>query len=41
MFSDISDAILENYSHPKKAFFEELAIETDQDVGAVMPDWTY
>jgi len=41
MFSDISDAILENYPHPKKDFFEEMSIETDQDVGAVMPDWSY
>ena len=41
MFSDISDAILENYPHPKKDFFEEMSIETDQDAGAVMPDWSY
>ena len=41
MFSDISDAILENYPHPKKEFFEEMCIDTDQAAGAVIPDWSY
>lgn len=29
---DIANTILENYPKPKKTFFEEVGIETDEDV---------
>ena len=38
MFNSISDAILDGYPHPKKQFYEEVGVETDQDVGAKFPD---
>ena len=38
MFTGIADAILEGYPHPKKHFFEEVGVETDQDTGAQMPE---
>jgi len=34
---DACDAILEHYPKSKKEFFEEVGIETDEDVGVVMP----
>ncbi|XP_059094693.1 homologous-pairing protein 2 homolog [Tigriopus californicus] len=34
----ITDAILESYPKPKKALFEDIGIETDEDVGAKVPD---
>ena len=38
MFADMTDAILENWPNPKKALFEEIGVETDQDVGVNMPE---
>ncbi len=38
MFGNIADAILDGYPHPKKHFFEEVGVETDQDVKAEMPE---
>merc|ERR1711962_827478 len=38
MFNSIADAILEGYPHSKKHLFEEVGVETDQDVGARMPE---
>ncbi|XP_045596094.2 homologous-pairing protein 2 homolog [Procambarus clarkii] len=37
MALDILDAIMEGYPHPKKQLFEEIGIETDEDVGVVLP----
>lgn len=34
----ITDAILESYPKPKKALFEDVGIETDEDVGVKIPD---
>jgi len=38
MCGNVMDAILENYPKPKKAFIEDVGIETDEEVGAKMPD---
>ena len=38
MFADMTDAILENWPNPKKALFEEMGVETDQDVGVNIPE---
>lgn len=35
--SQVFDTVLESYSKPKKAFLEEVGIETDEDVNVVMP----
>jgi 26S proteasome regulatory subunit (ATPase 3-interacting protein) len=35
--NDILNAILENYPKNKKTLFEEIVIETDEDVGASIP----
>lgn len=37
MCLDITDAILENYPKSKKILFEEIGIETEQDLGIKMP----
>ncbi|KAK8743118.1 hypothetical protein OTU49_001538 [Cherax quadricarinatus] len=37
MALDVLDAIMEGYPHPKKQLYEEIGIETDEDVGVVMP----
>jgi len=37
MAVDACDAILEHYPKSKKDFFEEVGIETDEDVGVVLP----
>nr|XP_045596094.1 homologous-pairing protein 2 homolog [Procambarus clarkii] len=37
MALDILDAIMEGYPHPKMQLFEEIGIETDEDVGVVLP----
>ena len=37
MCLDITDAILESYPKSKKILFEDVGIETDEDVGAKMP----
>ena len=37
MFSNMADAVLENFPHPKKMLFEEMGVETDQDAGVTMP----
>lgn len=37
MAVDMLDAILEGYPHPKAHLYEEIGVETDQDVGAVLP----
>ncbi|KAG7171758.1 homologous-pairing protein 2 homolog [Homarus americanus] len=37
MARDMLDAILEGYPHPKKHLFEEIGIETDEDVGVNLP----
>ena len=34
----VMDAILEGYPKPKKDFIEDVGIETDEEVGAKMPD---
>lgn len=34
---DMLDAILEGYPHPKAQLYEEIGVETDQDVGVTMP----
>lgn len=39
MCSSVMDAILEGYPKPKKDFIEDVGIETDEDVGAKMPDY--
>ncbi|XP_068208895.1 homologous-pairing protein 2 homolog [Palaemon carinicauda] len=36
MAMDILDAILEGYPKPKKVLFEEIGVETDEDVGVVL-----
>ncbi len=42
MCLNIIDAILENYPKSKKVLLEEIGIETDEAVGAKMPDvWKY
>ena len=38
MFNDMTEAILDGYPHPKKHLYEEVGVETDQDVGVTMPD---
>jgi hypothetical protein len=38
MFEFVTDAILDGYPNPKKALYEEIGVETDQDVGAKMPE---
>ena len=38
MCTNIIDAILENYPKSKKDFFEDVGIETDEEVGAKIPD---
>lgn len=37
MAVDACDAILEHYPKSKREFFEEVGIETDEDVGVIMP----
>ena len=37
--ASVMDAILEGYPKPKKDFIEDVGIETDEDVGAKMPDY--
>jgi len=37
MAVDACDAILEHYPKSKREFFEEVGIETDEDVGVVLP----
>ena len=38
MCTNIIDAILENYPKSKKDFFEDVGIETDEEVGVKIPD---
>jgi len=38
MFSNLTDALLENCPIPKKSLFEEMGVESDQDAGVTMPD---
>merc|ERR1712173_251714 len=38
MCTNMFDAILESYPKSKKDFFEEVGIETDEEVGAKIPD---
>ena len=38
MCTNMIDAILENYPKSKKDFFEDVGIETDEEVGAKIPD---
>ena len=38
MCSNVIDAILESYPKSKKEFFEEVGIETDEDLGVKIPD---
>lgn len=35
--NDMLDGIMEGYPHPKKQLIEEIGLETDEEVGAVMP----
>ena len=37
MAMDILDAILEGYPKSKKQLFEEIGVETDEDVGVALP----
>ena len=37
MTLDMIDAIMEGYQHPKAKLYEEIGVETDQDVGVTMP----
>lgn len=37
MFENVTDAILDGYPKPKKTLYEEIGVDTDQDVGATMP----
>jgi 26S proteasome regulatory subunit (ATPase 3-interacting protein) len=32
------DAILENYPKPKKVLFEEIGLETEEELGIKIPD---
>ncbi len=36
MCLDVTDAILENYPKSKKVLFEDVGIETEEDVGVKM-----
>jgi len=38
MCLNVLDAILENYPKSKKVLMEEIGMETDEAVGAVIPD---
>ena len=38
MCTNVIDAILESYPKSKKDFFEEVGIETDEDMGVKIPD---
>ena len=35
---NIVDAILENYPKSKKVLFEEIGLETEEDLGIKIPD---
>lgn len=35
---DVTDAILESYPKPKRTLFEEVGIETDEEVGVKVPE---
>ena len=37
MCSDMTDAILESYPHPKKSLFEDAGVETDEEAGVKIP----
>lgn len=37
LLTDITDTIMEGYPKSKKQLYEELGIETDDDVGVVIP----
>ena len=38
MCCNVMDAILENYPKSKQSFIEDVGIETDEEVGAKIPD---
>ena len=38
MFDTIADAVLDGYPKPKKHFFDEVGVETDQDAKVNMPE---
>ena len=41
MCSDMTDAILESYPHPKKSLFEDAGVETDEEAGVKIPqNWS-
>ena len=38
MCACVTDAILESYGKPRKTFYEEVGVETDEEHGVAIPD---